>query len=675
MSIVKIDRAIRDCLSARQILVGDTPLHKQNRSVVQDALVAFTCYTLDLNSKSGIERSHTEQISAVKRMIRAYTDEEGNFSLSDLCVDLEAIRAQVTKPESTLLELDSLKFNFQLLLSADFNHRAEWNGLANFLLKVNLDRPDLQDEMFEKYKHAEMRASMHNDWNPAVVKELRTIITQWFSKLDLSDLRPKHGCGAVSDPKVHTLYEKYAALKTPIVPVPRSELLTYYPYYTSIASNMRTGGDITKVSDYTSRLIFVPKSWKALRTVKPEPVELQYWQQAIMEKIYDYCCNHRYLSKHFPFRDQSRHHRLIRVGSWSKCYSTIDLSQASDSVSVALVRALFQDTALYPWLMSTRSSSYKYKNVTYSSNIFAGMGSALCFPVETIVFGAICEYCLRLFKKATPSSLAGYTPDPAWSVYGDDIIVVAPLYKAVVLVLNHLGFIVNDDKSFHHSFFLESCGKEYYDGIDVTPLRYKVDHLHGLSTTIQGLVALGNRALVLHDAHTLYRWCRMKCNNLIDKRNQRVRTEKRKHKKRPLWPYIGEHLSYPSDEVLDNTLFYPEDPSIIEDLLSLAESSQDREADWVQSILYQSGKYRQHKLRYNQNYQAWEVQSLVVRTRVRYKWTPDDGYGECILLHEALRRKMTVNVTGIPVEATEVDPYARLSGTVAELKSAWLTIG
>lgn len=672
MSIQKIDKAIRDCLSARQILVGDTLLDDHNREVIKDAFVAFTCYTHDLNSRLHVERTHADLTSAMKSLIRAYTDNSNCLQLKLLYEDLEAIRAQVTG--STLLELDDLKFDFRKLLPADLDHRAEWNGLANFLLKVNLDRPDLQEAMFEKYQQAELRARQHNDWDPAIVKEMRGIITHWLKDLDLSDLRPRNGSGAVANAKAHTLYEKYVSMRYPIVPIPQHEMKTYYPWYTAIASDMWTEGRLVNASDYTSRLIFVPKSWKALRTVKPEPVELQYWQQALMSRIYDYCCNHRYLSKHFPFRDQSRHHKLIRFGSYSKCYATIDLSQASDSVSVALVNALFRDTALYPWLMSTRSKHYRYKEKTYDSAIFAGMGSALCFPIETIVFGAICECVLRHYKNATPSSWSGLLLEPAWSVYGDDIIVDSDLYHGVVLLLNHLGFIVNNDKSFHDSFFLESCGKEYYDGEDVTPLRYKVEYDRGLSTTIQGLVALGNRALILHNAHALYRWCRLKCNNLVDQRNHAVRPVGCK-KKRRLWPYIGEHLSYPSDEVLDNTLFYPEDPSYQEGLLELVESSQDREKEWVQIVLHSLGKYREYKTRYNQDFQAWEVQSLFVRTRVRYKWDPSDVYGECILLHESLRRQMRADIMGLTVEDKVNDPYAGLSGTVAELRPAWQTIG
>lgn len=94
------------------------------------------------------------------------------------------------------------------------------------------------------------------------------------------------------------------------------------------------------------------------------------------------------------------------------------------------------------------------------------MGSALCFPLETLIFSAAVEYSVR---RAQRTGIGYY---PTWRVFGDDIIVANPIYWDVVLVLEALHFRVNASKSFTSpKRFRESCGVEAYDDVDVTPLR------------------------------------------------------------------------------------------------------------------------------------------------------------------------------------------------------------
>jgi hypothetical protein len=58
-------------------------------------------------------------------------------------------------------------------------------------------------------------------------------------------------------------------------------------------------------------------------------------------------------------------------------------------------------------------------------------------------------------------------------VYGDDIIVPVEFALAVHDELENFGFRVNVDKSFWTGKFRESCGKEYYDGHDITIIRQR----------------------------------------------------------------------------------------------------------------------------------------------------------------------------------------------------------
>lgn len=59
-------------------------------------------------------------------------------------------------------------------------------------------------------------------------------------------------------------------------------------------------------------------------------------------------------------------------------------------------------------------------------------------------------------------------------MYGDDIII--PQYAAALCsdILNEMGFTVNTDKSYLTGPFKESCGGNYFCGVDITPLKFNI---------------------------------------------------------------------------------------------------------------------------------------------------------------------------------------------------------
>lgn len=90
------------------------------------------------------------------------------------------------------------------------------------------------------------------------------------------------------------------------------------------------------------------------------------------------------------------------------------------------------------------------------------MGNGCTFPVETLVF-----YCL-IKAIGNLLGIAG-----KYSVYGDDLIYPRKIHWAVARVLPALGFTLNMDKTYAQSYFRESCGGDYYRGIDVRPYMVK----------------------------------------------------------------------------------------------------------------------------------------------------------------------------------------------------------
>jgi hypothetical protein len=148
---------------------------------------------------------------------------------------------------------------------------------------------------------------------------------------------------------------------------------------------------------------------------------------------------------------------------------------------------LFKDTPLEQFIIATRSDRTLLPDgQLIDLKKFAPMGSALCFPIETIIFAAICRLVTREHGLASD-----------FSVFGDDIIVPTQCAPDVMTILEELGFRVNRDKSFYRSdcWFRESCGTEYCDGFDVTPMRVSRKYNHkqrDIQTT--GLIDLANAA-------------------------------------------------------------------------------------------------------------------------------------------------------------------------------------
>lgn len=103
---------------------------------------------------------------------------------------------------------------------------------------------------------------------------------------------------------------------------------------------------------------------------------------------------------------------------------------------------------------------------------YAPMGSALCFPVESILFASIVELAYRKhYGQASQGSQSGC------SVYGDDIVCPSEIYHLVVELLEHFGFKVNLAKSFYRGAYFESCGVEYLYGVRITTIRHPRKHL------------------------------------------------------------------------------------------------------------------------------------------------------------------------------------------------------
>lgn len=248
----------------------------------------------------------------------------------------------------------------------------------------------------------------------------------------------------------------------------------------------------------------VPKTDKTPRIIAEEPTAVQYCQQALFHQLVDGIehggklnssnfggkeCN---LGRFFVgFQDQEPNRFLAREGSLNGSLATLDLSEASDRVLNEHVLLLFERFPhLSEAIQATRSTKAHvpgYGEIPLTK--FSSMGSALCFPVEAMVFCTI-VFCAIAYERRVPVdralilSMRGKV-----RVYGDDIIVPVEYVHRVIQFLELFGLKVNMDKSFWNGKFRESCGGDYYDGEWVTPIRLRHE-LPRSRADVDGVVGL-----------------------------------------------------------------------------------------------------------------------------------------------------------------------------------------
>jgi len=216
-----------------------------------------------------------------------------------------------------------------------------------------------------------------------------------------------------------------------------------------------------------NKIAFVPKTAKTHRAIAVEPL-----LNGFVQKGADLFLRKCLKRIGIDLSDQSLNQRLARQGSLNDSedpFVTIDLSSASDNISIGLVRSLLPPD-WFDFLNRIRSHRFELDNKLYTYAKFCSMGNGFCFPLETLIFVAILHAC-NCGKPGTD-----------FSVYGDDIIVRQSKANEVLRLLKVCGFSPNTKKTFLEGPFRESCGSDWFGGVDVRPytLDYALDSLESL---------------------------------------------------------------------------------------------------------------------------------------------------------------------------------------------------
>jgi hypothetical protein len=301
-----------------------------------------------------------------------------------------------------------------------------------------------------------------------IARGAREALRELFRHFDILDIVPSHGPGAVSTKE--TPWGKYEWTRVP------SRLTDVYPFDAYFCASLghvcdehRRWSSIVDAEESPARVCLVPKDSRGPRLISCEPAAMQWIQQGQRKAIYKLVESHPLTRENVFFTNQVPNQCGALLGSQipgeyysGEGYATLDLKEASDRVSLELVRLLFPGH-LIGALEASRSLSTKLPcGRVLPLRKFAPMGSALCFPIMALTIWSLLH--------------AAYSD--TWTrerllVYGDDVIVPLRVAEDAISVLESFGLAVNRHKSCTKGPFRESCGMDAYQGVCVTPVRLR----------------------------------------------------------------------------------------------------------------------------------------------------------------------------------------------------------
>jgi len=201
--------------------------------------------------------------------------------------------------------------------------------------------------------------------------------------------------------------------------------------------------------------VLVNKTWKSKRLIMPNTTLGTLYSSGLGRVIEDRLRVAGYDIKNL----QVRHGQLAQLGSLTGSLVTADQSLASDNITVQLVDRIFPRS----WasaLKLGRIAEIEFYGHRFQTETFSTMGIGFTFPLQTLVF-------LSLLLAIRDH--IGLDRSAVVSVFGDDLIYDKRMHELVIRTFPKLGLVINEDKTFAEGNFRESCGYDYYHGVDVRP--------------------------------------------------------------------------------------------------------------------------------------------------------------------------------------------------------------
>jgi len=304
-------------------------------------------------------------------------------------------------------------------------------------------------------------------------------VARGFRDINVDAIIGNHGPGAVADSTSGV--DKY------VFPTWSPQLERVFPRDLHSSAN-------TRVFDYAgaydgepsgmlrmlpAKLIPVAKTQEKPRLIASEPTANQFIQGGLRKFIRGRI-ESGMLQRCIAISDQSLSRDLAVRASLDSSIATVDLSNASDRLSMWTVERVFrQAPCLLEALAASRSQfivDKKYTKQHAQLRKYAPQGNATVFPIQSIVY---CCLALAASVWSRPGLKIGRDSD-LWSsinkmthvvrVYGDDIVLPSRALPALSSLLELCQLKVNGGKSHYSGSFAESCGMDAFMGTDVTPV-------------------------------------------------------------------------------------------------------------------------------------------------------------------------------------------------------------
>jgi len=379
-----------------------------------------------------------------------------------------------------------------------------------FSYKLEMPYTDKQeDECLQAFRDTDLGLPDHLA-DDSVLLHARNFITSVFGVFDPSNILPKHGPGALATGEKNHEKHRFSRLYQAIERVyPFTEYFVYSLDHCCLEPGYIDGLEVLKAG--TAKVVLVPKDSRGPRIISCEPLEYQWIQGGLGSAIMRHLESHPLTKGHVNFTRQDVNGRLALSGSKGGHWVTMDMKEASDRVSCALVTNLFRDCPrLLEALMAVRTPDTCLPNgeIVHMKK-YAPMGSSLCFPVESIVFFALgvgvimnewtldAQPAAKQVKNFNPYGAKVLRAARRLFIYGDDIIARSEDYALLLQYYPTVGLLFNTDKCCTQGFFRESCGVDAYKGVNVTPLRVKKLWMPGryqTPTTVMSYVSFCNEA-------------------------------------------------------------------------------------------------------------------------------------------------------------------------------------
>jgi hypothetical protein len=302
-----------------------------------------------------------------------------------------------------------------------------------------------------------------------VVFHAQNIIGKLFRGFDPAEITPRPGPGQCST-RVPEEYRYEPQTKYLRIHARYPYRTYYYASGKHLFDRLRDYESLPKADHAVSRLSLVPKDSRGPRIICMEPPEYMWFQQGLRKELYRHVENHWLTKGRVNFTDQSINGNLALEASRSQKYATLDMKEASDRISTALVDVLFDDVPeLRDSLLALSTEFIELPDGRLlRKKKFAPMGSALCFPVMSIVHFALGVAAIHVATRAPYKAIAD-----EFYVYGDDLVVPVKYVDILFDTFPEYGLKFNRTKSCFKGYFRESCGIDAFMGTNVTPTKLK----------------------------------------------------------------------------------------------------------------------------------------------------------------------------------------------------------